>query len=93
MRDLPAWLEEFTENLVDESVPAHWDAPASSSRESASVPRVSAARKSGIGQTQHLLLTSRKTEIARSVRGPKLQGPRAENAPAQPYLEQTNLVT
>ena len=38
--DLPGWLEEFTENLVDESVPAHRDAPASSSRESTSEPRV-----------------------------------------------------
>ena len=28
MRDLPEWLEELTENLVDESVPAHRDAPA-----------------------------------------------------------------
>ena len=42
---LPEWLEEFTENLVDESVPVHRDAPASSARESASEPR----GKSGIG--------------------------------------------
>ena len=33
------WLEEYTKNLVDESVPAHRDTPASSSRESASEPR------------------------------------------------------
>ena len=26
LHDLPEWLEEFTENLVDESVPGHWDA-------------------------------------------------------------------
>ena len=31
-------------------------------------------------------LTSRKTEIARAVRGRKLQGPRAEDAMAEPYL-------
>ena len=37
--DLPEWLEEFTENLVDESVPAHRDTPPSSSRESALEPR------------------------------------------------------
>ena len=36
--DLPGWFEEFMENLVDESVPEHRDAPASSSRESASEP-------------------------------------------------------
>ena len=39
LHDLPEWLEESKENLVDESVPAHRDAPASSSRGSASEPR------------------------------------------------------
>ena len=39
LRDLPEWLEEFTENLVDDSVPAFMDAPASSSRESVSERR------------------------------------------------------
>ena len=34
LRDLPEWLEEFTENVVDERVPAVRDTPASSSRES-----------------------------------------------------------
>ena len=33
------------------------------------------------------ILTSLKTEIARSVNGPKLQGPHAEDAMAKPYLE------
>ena len=39
LRDLPEWSEEFAENLVDDSVPDLRDAPASSSRESASEPR------------------------------------------------------
>ena len=39
LRDLPEWLEEMSENLVDESVPAHSDAFASSSRKSAAEPR------------------------------------------------------
>ena len=38
------------------------------------------------------ILISLKTEIARSVRGPKLQGPRAEDALAEPYLEPQILV-
>ena len=38
LRDVPEWSEEFTENLVDERVPAFRDTPASSSRESASEP-------------------------------------------------------
>ena len=47
LRDLP---EEFWDNLVDESVPARWDAPASSF----SWISFRAARKSGIGQAQYL---------------------------------------
>ena len=39
LRDLPEWVEEFAENLVDETVPVRRDAPASSSRGSASEPR------------------------------------------------------
>ena len=38
LRDLPERLQKFTENLVDERIPAYRDAPASSSRESASGP-------------------------------------------------------
>ena len=38
-------------------------------------------------------LTSLKTKIARSVKGPKLQGPHAEDAMAKPYLELSILVT
>ena len=39
LRDLPERLKDFTENLVDGSVPEHRDAPASSCRESSSEPR------------------------------------------------------
>ena len=39
MRDLPECVEEFTENLMDDSVPEHREAPASSSRESSLEPR------------------------------------------------------
>ena len=39
------------------------------------------------------ILTSLKTEIARSARGPQLQGPRAEDALAEPYLVLKILVT
>ena len=38
LRDLPEWLEEFKENLVDGRVPEHRDTP-SSSRELPSEPR------------------------------------------------------
>ena len=36
---------------------------------------------------------SLKTEIARSVKGPTVQGPHAEDAMAKPYLVLKNLVT
>ena len=39
------------------------------------------------------ILISLKTEIARSVKGPKLQGAHAEDAMAKPYLELQILVT
>ena len=39
------------------------------------------------------ILISLKTEIAKSVSGPKLQGLRAEDAMAKPYLELSILVT
>ena len=39
------------------------------------------------------ILISLKTEIAKSVNGPKLQGPHAEDAMAKPYLEPQILVT
>ena len=39
-----------------------------------------------------LKITSLKTEIARSARGPKLQGPRAEDVLAESYLVQKILV-
>ena len=38
------------------------------------------------------ILTSRKTEVARSARGPKSQGPRAEDVLAESYLVQKFLV-
>ena len=34
LRDLPEWLEDFTENLLDEGVSASRDTPASTSRDS-----------------------------------------------------------
>ena len=39
------------------------------------------------------ILTSLKTEIAKSVRGPKLQEPRVEDAMVEPYFVLKNLVT
>ena len=70
--DIPEWLQEFRENLVDDRVPEHGDSHASSSHGSPLEVR--------IWVIAALKLTSRKTEIARSARGPKSQGPRAGDA-------------
>ena len=87
--DIPEWLQEFRENLVDDRVPERRDSPASSHELSfESTP----ARSADLGNTV-FILTSLKTEIARSVRGPKKQGPRAEDALAEPYLVPQILVT
>ena len=63
--DIPEWLQEFRENLVDDRVPERRDTHASSSHEPSLEPT-----------------------LAGSVRGPKLQGLRAEDAMAEPYLVQ-----
>ena len=81
--DIPDWLQEITENLVHERVPEHRYSHASSSHESS----LEHPRKVAPGN-HSIFFTCRKTEIARSARGPKLQGPRAEDAMAEPYFVQ-----
>ena len=46
--DIPEWLQEFRENLVDERVPEHRDSHASSSHESSLEP----LRSVDLGKTQ-----------------------------------------
>ena len=59
LRDLPEWFEEFTENLLDGRVPAHRDAPASSSHEAVSEP----GGKVVSGKSTVFILTSRNCDI------------------------------
>ena len=89
--DIPEWLQKFRENLVDDTVPEHRDSHASSSHEvSSERPRL---REVTMWVSTVSILMSLKTEIARSVKGPKLQGSRAEDAMAEPYLVLKILVT
>ena len=82
--EIPEWLQEFRENLVDDEIPEHGDSHASSSHEASLEPITK--RREDLGK--HKVHTQfPKTEIARSVNGPKLQGPHAEDAMAKPYLE------
>ena len=75
---------------MDDEIPLEGGSHASSSHEASLEPTTK--RREDLGKhnvhTQFL-----KTEIARSASGPKLQGLRAEDAKAKPYLELTILVT
>ena len=88
--EIPEWLQEFRENLVDDEIPVHGDSHASSSHEVSLEP--ASKRREDLGK--HSVYTHfLKTEIARSVRGLKLQGPRAEDAMAELYFALKILVT
>ena len=76
---------------MDGRVPEHRDSHASSSHEVSLEP--TSKRRADLGEHSVFFLTSRKTEIARSVRGPTLHGRRAEDAMAEPHLVQKILVT
>ena len=88
--EIPEWLQEFRENLVDDEVLERRGSHASSSHE-VSLEPTTKRRVDWLNTV--LKLTSLETEIARSVKGPKLQGRHAEDAMAKPYLVLKNLVT
>ena len=88
--EITEWLQEFRENLVDDEIPLQGGSHASSSHGASLEPTTK--RREDLGKHNvhsHFL----KTEIARSVNGPKLQGLHAEDAKAKPYLELTISVT
>ena len=88
--EIPEWLQEFRENLMDYEIPLQGGSHASSSHEASL--ELATKRREDLGKHMFILI-SLKTEIARSVNGPKLQGFRAEDALAEPYLVQKMLVT
>ena len=88
--EIPELLQEFRENLVDDEIPLQGGSHASSSHEASLEPTTK--RREDLVNTMFILI-SLKTEIAKSVNGPRLQGLRAEDAMAKPYLELTILVT
>ena len=82
--EIPEWLQEFREILVFDRILVHGDSHASSSHEASLEP--TCPRDVGICVNTVFTLISLKTEISRSARGVKLQGPRAEGAMAKPYF-------
>ena len=89
--EIPEWLQEFKENLVDDEILEHGDSHASSSHEVSLEPTFK--RDVSVCVNTVCTLISLKTEIARSARGQKLQGPRAGDAIVEPYFVLKNLVT
>ena len=86
--EIPEWLQEFREILVDDEIPEHGGSHASSSHEASLEPTFK--RREDLGKHSTVLkLISLKTEIARSVEGPKLQGApcRRRNGEAVPRAE------
>ena len=83
--EIPEWLQEFRENLVDDVIPLQGGSRASSSHEASLEPITK--RREDLGKHNVYTHFFTKTEIAKSVNGPKLQGPHAEDAMAKPYLE------
>ena len=69
--DIPEWLQEFRENLVDDRVLERRDSHASSSHEASLEP--TPTRSEDLGK-HSVYIHFPKTEIVRSVRGPELQG-------------------
>ena len=71
--EIPEWLQELRENLVDAEIPEHGNSHVSSSHEASLEPIFK--RREWVSTV--FMFISLKTEIARSVSGPKLQEPRA----------------
>ena len=88
--DIPEWLQEFRENLVDDEIPVHGGSHASSSHEASLEPTFK--RREDLGK--HSVYThfpkDRNCEICKTI---KIQGYHAEDAMAKPYLVLKNLVT
>ena len=86
--DIPEWLQEFRENPVKKEF-----LNTETHTRVLLMNHLQNLWEVWIWVSTVFKLTSRKTEIARSARGPKSQEPRAEDALAEPYIVQKILVT
>ena len=81
--EIPEWLQEFRENLVDDEIPLQGGSHASSSHEASL--ELTTKRREDLGK--HNVHTHFPKHRNCEICGPKLQGPHAEDAMAKPYLE------
>ena len=88
--EIPEWLHEFRENLVDDEIPLQGGSDASSSHEASLEPIFK--RREDLGK--HKVTTDfRKDRNCEICKRTKITRARAEDAMAKPYLVLTNLVT
>ena len=88
--EIPEWLQEFWENLVDDEIPLHGGSHASSSHGASLEPTLKRREDLGKHNVHTHFPKDRNCEICKRK---KLQGPHAEDAMAKPYLEPQILVT
>ena len=86
--DIPEWLQESRESLVEERVPEHRDSHASSSHEPSSQPM----RSADLGKHSFKKSLPERPKLRDLADGPKLQVHRAEDVLAESYLLQKFLV-
>ena len=89
--DIPEWLQEFRENLVHDEIPLHGDSHASSSHEPSLEP--TSKRREELGKHSVLYSLPQEPILRDLSEAPKLQGPRAEDAMAEPYFVLKILLT
>ena len=82
--EIPEWLQEFREILVDDEIPEHGDSHASSPHEASLEPIFKRREDLGKHSVYTHFSKDRNCEICKRT---KLQGPHAEDAMAKPYLE------
>ena len=89
--EIQEWLQEFRENLVGDEIPLQGGSHASSSHEASLEPTFKRCEDLGKHSVNSHFPKDRNCEICE--KDQKLQGPRAEDAVAKPYLVLKNLVT
>ena len=88
--EIPEWLQEFKENVVDDEVPEHRYSHASSSHEASLEPTIKRREKLGKHSVYTHFPKDRNCEVCQRT---KITRARAEDAMAEPCLVQKILVT
>ena len=85
--EIPEWLQEVRENLVEDEIPVHGGSHASSSHEASSEPTFKRREDLGKHSVKTHFPKYRNCEICKRT---KITGPHAEDAMAKPFLRAVN---